>query len=75
MSNSVGVVQQVAGLDDKPVASPCVSICYLDDDDVCQGCFRTGREISDWGSLTNAEKKQVMELVRAREKASFNFIG
>jgi len=60
---------------EKPVSNPCVSICYLDDDDICQGCFRSGQEISHWGNYTNAEKKQVMESVRQREKASFNFIG
>lgn len=60
---------------DKPVSSPCVSICYLDDDDICQGCYRSGQEISQWGSFSNSEKKVVMERVREREKASFNFIG
>jgi len=60
---------------EKSVPNPCVSICYLDDDDICQGCFRSGQEISKWGDYTNAEKKQVMESVRQREKASFNFIG
>jgi predicted Fe-S protein YdhL (DUF1289 family) len=60
---------------EKPVPSPCVSICYLDDDDICQGCFRSGQEISQWGNYSNAEKKTVMSKVREREKASFNFIG
>jgi predicted Fe-S protein YdhL (DUF1289 family) len=59
----------------KNVASPCVSICYLDDDDICQGCYRSGMEISQWGSMSNEQKQQVMKLVREREKASFNYIG
>lgn len=60
---------------EKPVPSPCVSICYLDDDDICQGCYRSGQEISQWGRFSNSEKKVVMDKVRQREKASFNFIG
>ncbi len=35
------------------VPSPCVSICALDDRDICIGCFRTGSEISFWGSLAS----------------------
>ena len=31
---------------EKPVKSPCVSLCALDIDDVCMGCQRTGQEIS-----------------------------
>jgi len=41
------------------VQSPCVSICALDDDDVCMGCYRTGMEISQWGNL-NAEKQRLV---------------
>lgn len=42
------------------VLSPCVGICALDESDVCIGCFRTGREISDWGDLNNEEKREVL---------------
>lgn len=58
----------------KPVStvpSPCVSICALDDQDVCVGCYRTGMEISHWGSMTDDEKKAVMEKVYEREKGSY----
>ncbi|TQV66128.1 DUF1289 domain-containing protein [Exilibacterium tricleocarpae] len=57
-----------------PVASPCVSICALDDRDICVGCFRTGREISEWGSLDNARRREVLALAAEREKAVNPFL-
>ncbi len=44
-----------------PVKSPCVSVCALNREDICEGCFRTGTEISQWGRMSNAEKKQVLQ--------------
>lgn len=55
----------------KPVSSPCIRHCCLNEQDVCMGCFRTLEEILAWHQsddaqritiLTNAEK-------RARQKA------
>ncbi len=43
------------------VASPCVSICALDGDDVCIGCFRTGGEISYWGLLPTGRQRDVLD--------------
>jgi predicted Fe-S protein YdhL (DUF1289 family) len=48
------------------VPSPCVSICVLDDNDVCIGCFRTGHEISRWGYVDNDGKKTILKKVEAR---------
>lgn len=56
-----------------PVPSPCVSICALDDNNVCLGCYRSGEEISRWGELSNDEKRAVMEKVGERERAAMNF--
>lgn len=53
------------------IASPCVSICALDDEDICVGCYRTGAEISRWGDMTADQKQQVMQKVRERESASY----
>jgi predicted Fe-S protein YdhL (DUF1289 family) len=50
------------------VPSPCVSICALDDNDICVGCFRSGREISEWGRLSDDEKRAV--LMRCAQRAS-----
>ena len=50
------------------VRSPCVSVCALDENDICIGCQRTGDEITDWGRLTNEERLQVLEKVAERER-------
>lgn len=48
------------------VQSPCVGICALDDNDICIGCFRSGMEISQWGRLSNEDKKHVLLEVERR---------
>ena len=50
----------------EPVASPCISICTLDDADICMGCHRTVDEIIDWAMLDDDEKRAVLERVRER---------
>ncbi|GAA0833071.1 MULTISPECIES: DUF1289 domain-containing protein [Marinomonas] len=52
------------------VASPCVNLCLLNDDDVCVGCYRTGKEISTWGRLTAEEQRAVLVKVSEREQTS-----
>ncbi|MCK9236688.1 MAG: DUF1289 domain-containing protein [Thiopseudomonas sp.] len=54
---------------EKPIASPCVSICALDDDDVCIGCQRTGDEIIRWGKMTNDERRAVLTRLVQRAQA------
>jgi uncharacterized protein len=46
--------------------SPCISVCVLDDEDVCQGCYRTADEITDWFMASPEEKRKV--IARARER-------
>lgn len=55
---------------ERPVASPCVNICALDDDDVCTGCQRTVAEITRWSRMTNVERRQVLVLCHERAKSS-----
>jgi predicted Fe-S protein YdhL (DUF1289 family) len=50
------------------VESPCVRNCCLDDDDVCMGCYRTIREICDWRSANDAEKRAVLERCAERRR-------
>ncbi len=52
------------------VPSPCVSICALDENDICIGCFRSGWEISQWGRLDNEGKREVLLNVKARLESS-----
>ena len=55
---------------ERPVASPCVNICALDDDDVCSGCQRTVAEITRWSRMSNGERREVLVLCHERAKAS-----
>jgi len=55
----------------KAIASPCVSICALDADDICVGCYRNGDEINKWSEMSNEEKEQVMEKVKQRETKAY----
>ena len=48
------------------VPSPCVSICALDADDICVGCFRSGSEISHWGKLDSDTQRQVLACCQQR---------
>ncbi|TDO99648.1 DUF1289 domain-containing protein [Marinomonas balearica] len=50
--------------------SPCVNVCFLNDDDVCVGCYRTGMEIATWGRMGEQEQREVLARVKERELAS-----
>ncbi|MBN6714115.1 DUF1289 domain-containing protein [Pseudomonas capsici] len=55
---------------EKPVRSPCVSICSLDEDDICTGCQRTVSEITGWSRMSNEERRAVLVLCDERAKTS-----
>ena len=50
------------------VESPCVSICALDENDICIGCHRTSDEIMAWPRLDNEERRSVLVKVAQREE-------
>lgn len=51
------------------IKSPCISVCVLDENDICEGCYRNVREITDWGVMNNDDKRLVMVTVGERYKA------
>jgi predicted Fe-S protein YdhL (DUF1289 family) len=54
----------------KAILTPCIGICALGADGLCDGCFRTGDEIAAWSTLSDAARAQLMEQVLpAREAA------
>lgn len=57
--------------DDESIAvtSPCISICFLDESDVCLGCYRSAQEITDWSVFTHRERKAAMDNVKKRHRA------
>lgn len=60
-------------MQEKPVASPCTSVCALNDADVCVGCFRTAEEISRWSRMSNDERRQVVKLAADRSRQNNPF--
>lgn len=54
---------------ERPVPSPCVHVCALDDEDICIGCQRNVAEITLWSRMDNAERRQVLGLCQVRAKA------
>ena len=52
------------------VGSPCVSVCLLDEQDVCTGCFRTAQEITDWFGLDDEARRAVIDATRERMRAA-----
>ena len=48
------------------VKSPCISVCALDDNDVCIGCFRSAEEIGAWGRVDSEGKRAILKNVARR---------
>lgn len=64
-----------AAVAERPVPSPCVSICGLDEQDICTGCQRTVAEISRWSKMDNAERRAVLKLCHERALAAGVIFG
>ena len=48
------------------IETPCIKTCSIDPaSGVCRGCGRTLDEIAGWSGLTDAERRSVMERLRA----------
>jgi predicted Fe-S protein YdhL (DUF1289 family) len=50
------------------VVSPCISVCVLNEEDVCTGCYRTADEITEWTELSQEDKRAVIKRAYDREK-------
>lgn len=57
------------------VPSPCISVCALDENDVCIGCARTGQEIIGWGKMSNEERKEVLKKTAERQQKKYLNLG
>jgi predicted Fe-S protein YdhL (DUF1289 family) len=59
-----------ASIADETVASPCIGICKLDPlTKLCEGCFRTGEEISLWRDADNHWRRSVWQRIERRRAA------
>lgn len=51
----------------RPVPSPCISVCRMDDrTGWCEGCLRTLDEIAGWSTMSDEAKRQVWARLPAR---------
>ena len=60
--------------DSQAVASPCIGVCALDGDGLCQGCLRNTNEIAGWLQMSNDERLHLMKTVlpdRERQRVAF----
>lgn len=56
------------------VASPCIGICSMDQvSGLCLGCYRTIDEIRAWREMLEVDKRQLLELVEARQLEGISF--
>ncbi|MBB1486642.1 DUF1289 domain-containing protein [Oceanospirillum sediminis] len=56
------------------ISSPCVSICALNDEGFCIGCYRDGNEIRLWNTYTEAQKQQVLNSCQRRAEIDKAFM-
>jgi len=47
----------------KPILTPCIGVCDLRPDGLCEGCFRTGDEIARWSTMHDHERRCLMDQV------------
>lgn len=47
--------------------SPCIGVCVIDPQrQLCTGCHRTLPEIAAWGSMTNDQRRAIINSLPAR---------
>jgi predicted Fe-S protein YdhL (DUF1289 family) len=54
---------------DNEPASPCISVCLLDEQDICVGCYRSANEITDWFMADSESKREILQRARVRREA------
>ncbi|MDH5433384.1 MAG: DUF1289 domain-containing protein [Gammaproteobacteria bacterium] len=57
------------------IASPCISLCCLDEEDVCIGCYRHIDEITGWHGADKKRRQEIIEntLIRKEKKDIENY--
>ena len=57
-------------MSDEEIRSPCISVCVLDENDICMGCYRSAEEVTDWFMAGDEEKRAIMQRVEQRREAA-----
>ncbi|QWF70743.1 DUF1289 domain-containing protein [Methylomonas paludis] len=51
---------------DNTVPSPCIAYCCVDDQQICQGCFRSLAEIAAWSAADRQTRLTIVENAKRR---------
>ena len=53
------------------IESPCNKVCVMNEaTGLCRGCHRTLDEIARWGTMSDAERQEVVEKLAGRANRS-----
>lgn len=44
----------------QPVASPCISVCDLNEQEICLGCGRSLQDIADWSAADEPQRAAIV---------------
>lgn len=50
----------------KPIQSPCIHHCTLNEQDVCMGCFRHISEITSWNASSDHKRQHILNNTKKR---------
>jgi len=50
------------------IENPCQKKCFISDEDICYGCFRTLTDIISWKSATEGEKECMLLSAKERKE-------
>ena len=53
----------------RAVLSPCIGICSLDPEGLCEGCHRSAGEIARWSQMSDDERLRLMTYVLPEREA------
>ena len=56
-------------MNDRELRSPCISVCALDENNICTGCYRSAEEITDWFMASDEQKGEVLRRAQERLQA------
>ena len=57
------------------VQSPCVSLCKLDDERVCVGCFRHVDDIRQWRAADDQRRREIIAQAAERKACATRATG
>jgi uncharacterized protein len=52
------------------VPSPCISVCRLDEQKVCTGCFRHVEDIREWRAATDERRREIVRQAEQRRASA-----